>query len=420
MYNSPEMKPKHGILFALLLTLILFSTNLCFAQQDSGFFVKVPADTSKLAMNMDAVYNRPFLQMGKAPVSVGGYLEANSSYFQTDGITEGLSFQVPRLTIFMASSIKNRIKFLTEIEFEEGGKEIAIEFASMDITLHPLFNLRGGIIMNPIGAFNQNHDGPKWEFISRPFSATTIIPATWSNAGFGIYGKYGVKNLVWAYEAYATNGFDDRIISNTQNRTWLPASKLNKERFEESFNGVPMFTVKTALRHRKIGEIGLSWMGGVYNKFEDDGLVFDKRRRVDLFAIDFNTRISKSGTYLTGEWVWAFIDVPAGYAQQFGNQQQGGFIDLVQTIIQRNLFGWENSTINLNFRAEYVDYNVGAFSETSGNIADHVVAVVPGISFRPSAQTVIRANYRYHWNTDLLGNPASRTAGIQVGFSTYF
>ncbi len=403
-----------------LYILVLLSSNLLEAQTDSSFIKRVPVDTSKLKMNMDAVYNRPFLTMGKMPVSVGGYLEANSSYFGTDGVTEGLSFQIPRLTVFMSSAIKKRIKFLTEIEFEEGGKEINIEFASMDIEFHPLLNLRGGVIMNPIGAFNQNHDGPKWEFISRPFSATTIIPSTWSNVGFGVYGKYAQNNFVWAYEAYLTNGFDDQIINNTENRTWLPASKQNAERFEESFNGVPLVTAKTAFRHRKIGEIGFSWMGGVYNKFEEEGVVVDTKRRVDLVAIDINSTIPKLNTYINGEWVWALIDVPGNYPEQFGKKQRGGFLDIVQPVLRRKMFGWENSTLNIAFRTEYADYNVGTFTDTGGNIFDHVVAIVPGISFRPSQQTVIRFNYRYHWNVDPLGNPASRTAGFQFGFATYF
>lgn len=403
---------------AVLLSLFIAISS--YSQQDTTLVKRITQDTSKLKMNMDAVYNRPFMQAGKFPVALGGYLEANSSYFGTDGVTEGLSFQLPRLTLFMSSTIKRRIKFLSEIEFEEGGREINIEFASMDIELHPLLNLRGGVVMNPIGAFNQNHDGPKWEFISRPISSTTIIPSTWSNVGFGIFGKYGRNNLVWAYEAYFTNGFDGSIIANTQNRTWLPASKLNTERFEESYNGVPLITTKTAFRHRTIGEIGISWMGGIYNKFEEDGLTLDTKRRVDVFALDFNTTLPRIKTYINGEWVWAMIDVPVTYSQQFGSKQQGGFIDIVQPIIKRKILGWENSTLNLAFRTEYTDYNVGAFRETGGNIYDHIIAIVPGISFRPSSQTVIRANYRYHWQRDLLGNPPALTAGIQFGFSTYF
>jgi hypothetical protein len=274
--------------------------------------------------------------------------------------------------------------------------------------------------MNPIGAFNQNHDGPKWEFVSRPIASTTIIPATWSNVGFGMYGKYASNDWVWAYEAYATNGFDDRIINNDLNRTWLPASKENGERFEESFNGVPLVTAKTAIKNRKIAEIGLSWMGGVYNKFSEDGIELDKKRRIDLFAIDANTTIKATGTYITGEWVWAFINVPGTFSQQFGSKQQGGFIDIVQPIVKRRMFGWENSTLNLAIRAEHADYNVGTFNETGGNLFDHTYAITPAISFRPSQQTVIRANYRYQWEKDILGNPESRTAGIQIGFSTYF
>lgn len=404
----------------LFLILILIAAHHLTAQTDTSLFKRIKPDTSKLNMNMDAVYNRPFLQMGKLPVSIGGYLEANSSYFATDGVTEGLSFQIPRMTIFLSSTIKKRIKFLSEIELEEGGKEIAIEFASMDIELHPLCNLRGGVIMNPIGGFNQNHDGPKWEFISRPISSTTIIPSTWSNVGFGLFGKYARNNWVWAYEAYVTNGFDDRILASEENRTWLPASKENPERFEESFNGVPLVTAKAAMRHRKIGEIGISWMGGVYNRFNFEGTPIDIKRRVDLVALDFNTTIPKINTYINAEWVWAMINVPSSFPQEFGNKQKGGFIDIVQPVLKRRILGWDKSTFNVACRLEYTDYNVGTFIETGANRYDHIVAIVPAISFRPSSQTVIRANYRYHWERDLIGNPAARTAGFQFGFSTYF
>jgi hypothetical protein len=371
-------------------------------------------------MNLDAVYNRPFLSYGKLPVSLGGYVEANWQHLGTNGISEGHQFQMRRMTLFVAATISKRIKFLSEIEFEDGTKEINIEFAAIDLEFHPLFNLRGGIIMNPIGAFNQNHDGPKWEFIDRPASATQMLPATWSNVGFGAYGKKYSGDWVMAYEAYLTNGFNDRIIDNSQGKTYLPAAKEDPDRFEESFNGVPLITAKIAGRHNKIGEIGLSYMGGVYNKFQDDGLVLDKKRRVDVVAIDMNTTLPKSKTVLTGEWAWVMVDVPATYSQQYGNRQQGGFLDIVQPILHTNIFGFEKSVINLACRLEYVDWNCGKFKENNGTIADDFVSVVPALSWRPSSQTVIRLNYRYNWTRDLLGNPPSRTAGFQFGFSSYF
>ena len=48
-------------------------------------------------MNMDAIYNRPFLSIGKLPVAVGGYVEADYTYIGTDGVTDGHSFRIPRL-----------------------------------------------------------------------------------------------------------------------------------------------------------------------------------------------------------------------------------------------------------------------------------------------------------------------------------
>jgi len=390
------------------------------AQIDSTLLRRTANDTTKMSLNMDAQYTRPFLSVGKLPVSLGGYVEANWQHLGTDGVTEGHQFQMRRLTLFVASTIYKRIKFLSEIEFEDGTKEINIEFASIDLEFHPLLNLRGGVVLNPIGAFNQNHDGPKWEFIDRPVVATQLLPATWSNVGFGLYGKLYKNNWVYAYEAYLTNGFDDRIINNAENKTFLPASKENADRFEKSFNGIPLLTAKAALRNKQIGELGLSYMGGVYNKFEEDGLVLDKKRRLHVWAIDFNTVTPFTQTFIKTEWAFVLIDVPETFSQQFGNKQAGGFIDFVQPVTRRNIFGFERSVINAALRFEYVDWNMERFVETGSKIRDDFFSIVPGIGWRPTSQTVIRFNYRYNWQTDLLGNPASKTAGFQFGFSSYF
>jgi len=403
-----------------ILVLLFAVTHIAGAQIDPSLLRRAPKDTSKPLMNMDAVYNRPFLQVGKLPVALGGYVEANYQYLSEDGISEGHQFQMRRLTLFVSSSVYQRIKFLTEIEFEDGTKEINIEFASVDFEFSPLLNFRGGVVMNPIGAFNQNHDGPKWEFVDRPISATLMLPATWSNVGFGLYGKKYTNKWVYAYEAYLTNGFDDKIIANAENKTFLPASKQNPDRFEESFNGIPLFTGKIAVRNTTIGELGASYMGGVYNKFEDDGLTLDKKRNVNVFAIDFNGTLQKTKTYINGEWAWVNVDVPETYSEQFGEKQQGGFIDFVQPVLKKPMFGFEKAVINVVLRLEYVDWNKGTFKSTGDNIGDEVFSIVPAISWRPIPQTVIRLNYRHNWQKDILGNPPSKLAGFQFGISTYF
>lgn len=399
---------------------ILFISTRVSAQIDPALLKRIPGDTVKQTMNMDAVYNRPFVGVGKLPVSLGGYAEVNWQHMGTDGVSEGHQFQMRRMTLFVASTISRKIKFMSEIELEEGGKEIAVEFASVDVEFHPLLNLRGGIVLNPIGAFNQNHDGPKWEFTDRPISATQMLPATWSNAGFGLYGKSYNKDWMFGYEAYLTGSFDNSIIDNMENKTFLPAAKENAERFEEINSGKPLLTAKVAVRNSRIGELGVSYMGGVYNKFQEDGLPLDEKRRVDVFAIDLNGTIAGTKTFITGEWAWVRVNVPATFTQQYGKRQQGGFIDLVQPVLKRKMLGWKDAVVHVACRLEYVDWNAGKFSGTGGNIGEHLWSIMPSVSFRPSAQSVFRLNYRHQRETDLLGNPPAVTGGFSFGISTYF
>ncbi len=402
----------------IILCFFLIS-NTINAQIDPSLLKRVSKDTTKV-LNMDAIYNRPTLNINKTPIAIGGYVETNWQHLTTDGVSEGHQFQARRLSIFMSSSIGKRVKFLSELEFEEGGNEIAIEFASVDVEFHPLANFRAGIIVNPIGAFNQNHDGPKWEFTDRPIPATQMLPGTFSNVGAGLYGKKYHKNWMYGYEAYFSGSFDNSIIENTQNKTYLPAAKDNPDRFEEINSGIPLFTGKIAVRNSKIGEIGLSYMGGVYNKFQEDGIIIDEKRSVNIFAIDFNTTLPNTKTFITTEFAWINVDVPSTYSQQFGSKQQGGFIDIVQPILNRTMLGWEKATLNVACRLEYVDWNVGKFNETGGNIGEDLWSVVSAISFRPNSQTVIRLNYRLLKQRDILMNPPSITDGFNLGISTYF
>jgi hypothetical protein len=407
--------------YKLLTVSALLIAATAFAQKDSSAVLKrVPPDTTRPVMNSDAIYNRPFLQLGKSPIAIGGYMEMNTNYSGTDGVTEGFSFQFRRFTVFMSSALTSRIRFLSELEFEDGTKEINIEYAAVDFEFHHLLNLRTGIIMNPIGAFNQNHDGPRWEFVERPIASTQMLPATWSNAGAGLHGKMYTSKWSFGYEAYLTNGFDNSIIANDLNRTFLGAAKENKERFEESFNGSPLFTGKIALARRQLFEIGFSYMGGTYNLFQEDGLTLDSKRRVDVLAFDFNASIPKFGTTFVGEIAQVMVQVPETYSQTFGEKQLGGFLDIVQPIVKKKILGYEKSVINVALRLEYTDWNIGTFRETDGNISDHIYAICPAISWRPGGSTVVRLNYRYEWQTDLLGNPAARTAALQFGVASYF
>jgi hypothetical protein len=422
----------------LLISLIIFPfvcTTAAHAQIDSSL-LKLPgkADTTKKRLSMDAAYNRPFLKLGKLPVSIGGYIEADYQYMGTSGITQGNQFQFRRFSLFVASTISKHIKFLSEIEYENdpagdpgeatSGPEFGIEYAAIDIELNPMLNFRGGMILNPIGAFNQNHDGPKWEFTDRPIAMTQLLPDTWNNPGFGLYGKRYSGHWMFGYEAYLSGGFNDSIIDNAQGKTFLPAAKSNLTRFTTSASGEPLYTGKLSFGNDQIGELGLSYMGGVYNTWRVEGAVVDNKRRVNVFDIDFNTTLPVLNTNITTEWAWIALDIPPNYTQQYSNRQFGGFIDIVQPVIKGRILDWDNAVINIAVRGEYVDWNQGNFTSTGARMYNDLWSIMPAISFRPTPQTVLRLNYRIQHARDITGNSIGATIGptrgISFGIATYF
>lgn len=383
------------------------------AQTDSSRRVP-PRDSTAV---QGSIYSRPFIASASR-VSVGGYAEGNSNYFVENGVTEGFSMELRRFNIFLFAPVATRLRFFTELEFEHGTDEIALETAQLDVQLTPSMAVRMGILLPPIGAFNQNHDSPRWEFIDRPLVSTRVIPATLSDVGAGVYGRVRTgRRLSFTYDGYLTNGLGDGIITNGEGRTSLAHGK-REEQFAEDNNGSPAISGRLAVQHSTFGELGVSYYNAIYNRFRVDGAVIDDARRVRIAALDFSSAIG--ALTVRGELATVNVQIPTGLEELLAHQQRGAHVDLVYPVLRKRMLGSSQATLNVALRAEYVDLNVGRFTSTGRAIRDDIVAWVPGISLRPSANTVFKANYRHHRTRDFVGNPSTRMAGYQVGFATYF
>ena len=367
-------------------------------------------------MAQAGIFDRPFIG-SVASTSIGGYLEGNTNYFVEDGVTEGFSMELRRFNIFLFSQISPRIRFLSELEFEHGTEEIALETALIDFSLSSALVLRAGILLPPIGFLNQNHDSPRWDFVDRPLVTSNIIPSTLSEVGFGAHGRLPTRSLMVSWDLYLTNGLGSDVVGNELGRTDIPSGK-NEESFGEDNNGSPALSGRVALADPARGEVGLSYYGGYYNSFKLEGTVVDEKRWLGITALDIGASIGPAS--LRGEVAYASIGVPPGISEIFGHAQWGWHADVLLPIWRPALSGYSDATLSVGMRLEQVDYNVGTFTSTGRPIGDEVTAVVPMVSFRPTPGTVFRANYRYHWSTDFPGNPTNRLAGFQIGFATYF
>lgn len=364
-----------------------------------------------------AIYRRPFIgSAGSA--SIGGYMEANANYLVTDGVTDGFSSEMRRFNIFLFAPVGARLRFTSELEFEHGTEEIALETALLDYQISSAFVLRGGILLVPIGGFNQNHDGPRWEFVDRPLSATEIIPSTLSEVGFGANGRFFLGKSTFTYDAYLSNGLNDGIILNQSGKTRLAEGK-GGDQLEEDNNGSPAISARIAVQNGNLGELGISHYNGVYNTHKVEGEIVDSPRRVNITAVDASTRLW-FGIDVRGEFAMNRVQLPPSLNELQASKQWGSFLDIVVPVFRPKLRSQKDAVVNAAVRLEYVDFNSGSFGSTNARIYDETRAISAGLSFRPVSGTVFRANYVRQQHRDLFGNAAVNTGGFRLGIATYF
>ena len=100
-----------------------------------------------------------------------------------------------RFVLFVGHNFTDRIRFYSEVEVEhavssaEDAGEVEIEQAYLDGLLSRRLNLRAGLILMPVGIINVYHEPPTFNGVDRPEVDTLIIPSTWREPGFGIFGE---------------------------------------------------------------------------------------------------------------------------------------------------------------------------------------------------------------------------------------
>ncbi len=363
------------------------------------------------------IYDRPFVFTFGANAAVGGYFEANSNYFVEEGITEGFSLEARRFNIFLYSPVADNIKFFSELEFEHGTEEIALETAILDMTFSPALSFRMGILLPPLGRFNVEHDSPKYNIIDRPLVSTLIIPATLSEMGLGLFGqRYLNRSNRVGYEIYLVNGLGEGILSNESAGTRIAGGK-SAEILEEDNNGTPSVTGRLKIENKLFGEVGFSFYRGPYNSFQSEGMKVDEVRSLGITAIDHG--VKRGRFHWRSEFAAATVDIPDGLKEVAGSVQRGAYTELNFDYFRGTLFNFNNSRLIATLRLETVDLNVGSFESTGTNIGDEISRITLATSFRPVENSVIKIAYQYNWHRDFTDNPV-RTAGIQLGIAAYF
>ena len=135
-------------------------------------------------------------------LSIGGYGEI--TYNNLEGKSDPAEIDVQRLVILFAYKFDDRTSFVTEIEYEHV-KEVYVEQAFINYVLADGVNLRGGLILVPMGIINEYHEPTTFNGVERPSLDSKIVPTTWREMGIGVSGR--INNASIRYQAYIMNGF---------------------------------------------------------------------------------------------------------------------------------------------------------------------------------------------------------------------
>ncbi|MCG3114741.1 MAG: hypothetical protein LLH30_03580 [Candidatus Manganitrophus sp. SA1] len=117
-----------------------------------------------------------------------------------------------RLVLGWSYAFSDWIQLHAEVDFEHAAQEMELEFAYLDFLIHPAFNVRGGVVLMPVGPLNEFHEPTLFYSVERPYVQAYIIPTTWQEGGAGIFGEPlpGLNYRVYLVSSLNAEGFTAR------------------------------------------------------------------------------------------------------------------------------------------------------------------------------------------------------------------
>jgi hypothetical protein len=353
------------------------------------------------------VFDKPYLSRLLGRTAIGGYAEAHARWERADGATEEAGFLLRRWNVFTATQVSDFVRIAAELEFEEGGEEITVEFAAIDVGIHPALTVRAGMLLSPLGRFNLSHDSPRNEFTDRPLVSTELLGVALSEPGLGVLGLVSLGGAArLTYELYAVNGFHDGLISDAAEGTRVALGRRNVE----DNNSSPALVGRMAWSPRVGYELGISSHRGAYNVYRSEGMAVDERRDLVIWVVDAEARVA--GVRVVGEAAAAKIDIPPGLHGIYASRQRGLYVEALRPFGRAWVRTMPSSFFAAGARLDLVDFD----ADLPGDVVRRVTV---GLNFRPTQDTVLKLNFVRGRTRDRFNNPSDQ-AGLLFSVATYF
>ena len=338
-------------------------------------------------------------------VTVGGYGEI--TYNQPEGDNGELDVQ--RLVLLFGYKFNDKVQFVTEVELEHV-EEVYVEQAFLQYSLSDNINLRGGLMLVPMGIVNEYHEPTTFNGVERPSIDGSIVPTTWREIGVGVAGRINDASL--RYQAYLFNGF-----ASVNNGKYLGGSnglRNGRQKGIKSTVDSPNFAAKLDYYGLPGLRLGLSGYFG-RTQAEDDVEQLDGSS-VGLSMVGADARYAYKRFTARGQFIYASLtdteDYNTLYGADLGSALQGWYLEAAYNLLPLD------KTQQLFAFARYEDYDTHA-SVAGGllrNDAYHRNEWTLGLSYKIAPGAVVKADYQIKDNATDVDLPNQLNIGLGVWF----
>lgn len=442
-------RENERILFIVYKVLVMFKSFFKAKLLAMGLVLMICIPMQAQTASSDSLHRR---------LTLGGYGEAVMSrmfysnnykrytnadlYKNDDGFGQ---FDLPHVVIYIGYDFGHGWSMGSEIEFEHGGTESAVEIEEEEtgeyeteterggeVALEQFWiqkrftralNLRMGHIIVPVGATNQHHMPTEFFTVYRPEGESTILPCTWHQTGVSLWGKVSD----WRYELQFLAGLEADLFDA---KNWVNGGSASPYEFDianayavagrldnYSVPGLRMavsgYYGKTAinsLKQYKYDELEGNLLIGAFD-FHYDAHNWVVRGNFDYGHLSDSEKITKANKELGKNSVSPQTSV-ASDAIAVG--AEAGYDIFSQITKMRN----RNQKMYLFTRYDYYD----SMYKTQGSVVDNPCwgrqKMTFGVNYKPIEQIVIKGE----WSKRLLKSRFNDepTLSLGVAYSGFF